>query len=594
MKKLLLALSCLTLSASVFAQTIVSTSVQKRNVVFEEYTGKNCGYCPNGHAMLSQYAQQNPGTVVINIHQGSYAAGTYTTQWGDALAGQTNLQGYPAFTISRQLSGCSVNNYYGANNYTTVANNIKNENSPVNVAATAEVDALTRTMTVHVEVYYTADVAQNANMLQVVLLQDGIVGSQANYGNYNPSQILPDGSYRHMHMLRDMITGKQWGDAIASNETGTIAAGTYVEKDYTYQIPATISNEAVKLGDINLAVFVSDSVSGSCSTHAPNIWTGVKVEPTYTNVSGNNADIQSVSFTDQYGCSENVSAKMVVRNIAGEISAMTVKYRNTTTEETDHVYNLTNALGTFSEVEIAMDDMPIQLDVNNNIVVTITSINGEEKNITKTESYKKVSPLHGSGTPTVLVKTDNYGSEFTWKIVDQDNNIIANGGPYADGSSVKDTVALSNLTSDGCYTAIAIDEYGDGLTYNNVSGYLRVMDGNGNIIVNIRGSYSTAKTDFVMEGLGLNDANGIIAQSILYPNPAVDMTTLAVNSLRAAKAQVSVVDMLGREVMNLGSQNLVAGENNITINTSKLANGSYFVRIVTNDGMTTNRLSVTK
>ncbi len=90
----------LCITVQVFAQTIVSTSVQHRNVVFEEYTGINCGYCPNAHAQLNSYAQQNPGTVVINIHQGAYAAGTYTTQWGDALAGQTNLNGYPAFTIS--------------------------------------------------------------------------------------------------------------------------------------------------------------------------------------------------------------------------------------------------------------------------------------------------------------------------------------------------------------------------------------------------------------------------------------------------------------------------------------------------------------
>ena len=106
MKRIVLLVSGLLLSAfSLTAQTpqFVSTEPANRNVVIEEFTGVNCGFCPDGHRIVREYQEANPGRVfAINIHQGGYAA-LYTTQWGDAIANQTGLQGYPAGTVNRHL-----------------------------------------------------------------------------------------------------------------------------------------------------------------------------------------------------------------------------------------------------------------------------------------------------------------------------------------------------------------------------------------------------------------------------------------------------------------------------------------------------------
>ena len=50
MKKLFLSLIFSVLAIVLFAQTptIVSTNPQNKHLVFEEYTGVNCGYCPAG------------------------------------------------------------------------------------------------------------------------------------------------------------------------------------------------------------------------------------------------------------------------------------------------------------------------------------------------------------------------------------------------------------------------------------------------------------------------------------------------------------------------------------------------------------------
>ncbi len=590
-------------SFGLFAQTIVSTQPTKRNVVFEEFTGVTCGYCPYGHQTLAQWANNYPNTVVINVHQGGYAS-KYTTQWGDALAAQADIGGYPAFTVSRTvLSGCKYANYYSNSiSYSARSTEIQGENSPVNIAATAQIDASTGVMNVHVEAYYTADVSQNFNMLQVVLLQDSIEGPQSNYDNANASQILPNGNYLHMHMLRDMITGKQWGDTIGLNSNGVIPAGTFVEKDYSYPIPTSISDEEVIWKHLNLAVFVSDgTLSGCSSLKAPNIWTGIKVKPTFVNVTGNNAIITNVDVEEVFGCKDYINLSTTISNNGVEIESLTLEYGNGIDANQTYTFTADNngAIASFDNKTFNLGSISVAEYGSNNKSVTsftvkVLSVNGEDKTpstanrTSVTETFTKTAPKSGEGNVRVIVKTDQYGSEFRWKILDDEGNLRASGGPYADVAK-RDTMDLS-ITEYGCYTAVATDDYGDGMQ----NGFFRVYVG-GQALVNITGAYSEKKMDFRIGGsLGINESEGVITQSIVYPNPANDRVTLSIDMLNSAKAKIQVVDMLGREVVTLDNNNLSSGNNKIEINTSSLMSGTYFVRVVTNDGMVSHRLNITK
>jgi hypothetical protein len=52
--------------------------------------------------------------------------------------------------------------------------------------------------------------------------------------------------------------------------------------------------------------------------------------------------------------------------------------------------------------------------------------------------------------------------------------------------------------------------------------------------------------------------------------------------------------MLGREVIKLGDVNLANGKNTFEINTSALSNGAYFVKIISNDGITSKKISINR
>ena len=55
-------------SGGLKAQNFVSTEIQKRNVIIEEYTGKHCSWCPEGQMTANAIAKNNPGKVAALAH----------------------------------------------------------------------------------------------------------------------------------------------------------------------------------------------------------------------------------------------------------------------------------------------------------------------------------------------------------------------------------------------------------------------------------------------------------------------------------------------------------------------------------------------
>lgn len=234
----------------------VSTQPAKRVAVIEEYTGINCGYCPDGHRIVNELIAQYPGKVFgVNIHQGGYASNTYTTTEGNAYAGEASISGYPAGCINRHVFAGSTM-ALGRGAFANMTNQIMGKDSPVNINATAEIEQSTRTLKVKVRGYFTAEQTVSSNSLYVFLLQDSVMGSQSDYGSpsYNPDQWVGD-QYRHMHMLRTCISGT-WGETVSP-----LTAGTYFQKEYTYTIPEKIGSpkaiDAV-LKDLKVLVFIAE------------------------------------------------------------------------------------------------------------------------------------------------------------------------------------------------------------------------------------------------------------------------------------------------------------------------------------------------
>ncbi|MEA3505439.1 MAG: Omp28-related outer membrane protein [Bacteroidota bacterium] len=253
-KQLLFTLFGFALSLIAVSQTIVTTNPLHRNAVLEEFTGIHCGYCPEGHAIGADLLENNPGRmVVVAIHQGSFASPNagepdYRTDFGDGIANQTDLTGYPSGTVNRhEFDGMQQGNgtAMSRGSWSPATSIILGQDSPLNVGIMTSYEESTRELTVNVELYYTGDAVESTNFINVAILQSHVFGPQSGGGAGN--------NYEHMHMLRHFVTG-QWGDEVTTTTTGT-----FIEKTYTYTLPDAIREVDLIAEDCEVAVYVTET-----------------------------------------------------------------------------------------------------------------------------------------------------------------------------------------------------------------------------------------------------------------------------------------------------------------------------------------------
>lgn len=544
-------------------EQFVSTTPSNKNVVIEEYTGINCGYCPDGHKIANQIAAAHPGRVfIINIHQGGYAANTYTTQFGNALANQYSINSYPTGTVNRGTSSLDRGSWSSA------SNTLLNQSSPVNIAARGTLDWSTRELNITVQLYYTADEANTTNKLNVAIIQDNVIGSQAG-SSLNPAQVVGS-QYRHMHMLRHLITG-QWGEDVT-----TTTAGSFVEKTYTYTIPASLGSPnaiTAKLEDLRFVAFVAQGQKG--------ILTASEVEIENVNLPALSPRLDGVANVEILNCASEGAVKATVTNVGSDaLTALTFEY--SVANGAPQTYQWTGNIASMQSSEIQLPNFNINTNTNQVIKVKITNANGtafetEEKSVT----IKKLV-ANGGGTMTIKLKTDQYsagsqGTENSFKIYGPNNNVVMNvPSSQLTPSTVNEFTWTP--TEDGCYRIELKDTYGDGIT----SGYLRLYDANNSQILNMSASSSFTLLN-AMVAVGTVDIDDMTVSDdmVVFPNP----TSNYVNIQTAQTIQQV-------EVYNLQGQRVAAEIGNTNqISFSNLANGLYIMKVTTDNGVSTFKVN---
>ena len=567
------------------AQTIVSTQVEKRNVLIEEFTGVGCGYCPDGHARANAICAQYPDHAwAINIHAGGYASGSgYETTDGDDIHTeyQSEISGYPCGVVNR-------GSVQDRGQWAGTAASVRNQDSPVNIAATATIDPMTRQLDINVEVYYTGSQSATTNYLNVALVQNNIIGPQSNYGNYNPDYI--EGNlYRHMHMLRDMITDP-WGDAITS-----LTAGTFYEMSYTYSLPASIG--AVTIGDfadLEIIVFMNES-------HR-NVITACKADVTV--LPGAFVTGFEVQNSD---CALEFQPIVSVRNTFDEtVESWEFEYDGQAEVFNEPVQPGATASFYLPTYSIAMSGDEMQhCTTTKTVSMTGYTKSGESFSVSGlplSVTFADFDIYTAAGPFVARAGIDAYASEGSLSLVDQRscNVLWTETFPYTD-LSLQGVQYVSDLPdarflnvnfdpANGLYIIRLGDSYGDGWTLTNntnVSGFW-LENAAGTIIAWPQGynegvEFSTK--DFYLNvtsngdgsHVGIDDVANVKVE--IYPNPTTDRLNIECGQ---TISRIEVLDVAGRTVM---SQN---GNVN-SINTKALAEGVYMLRVMTEAGVSAQK-----
>ena len=79
-----------------------------------------------------------------------------------------------------------------------------------------------------------------------------------------------------------------------------------------------------------------------------------------------------------------------------------------------------------------------------------------------------------------------------------------------------------------------------------------------------------------------------------YPNPSHGLTCIPLNISQSTQGRLSLIDMSGREVLEIHSGNFISGEKNYFFNSSSLAPGAYMILLQTKLGRSAEKLMIKK
>ena len=235
-------------------------------------------------------------------------------------------------------------------------------------------------------------------------------------------------------------------------------------------------------------------------------------------------------------------------------------------------YNWTGNLGFMKSQEI---ELPATVLWNNSgtFKASVTQVNNQadEYSPNNTIYSRYEAPLSLPDSFVVNVRTNNFGGEYSWSIVDDEGNLVAERSGMANATEYKDTVRLSY----GCYTFRLDDAGEDGLSWwaNSAagSGFARIRraDASGFLKTFNADFGSFLQEDFTVGGaLGTFKPAKQEAVVKVFPNPADEQAFLQILLDRPEQVQIQTFSIDGR-----------------LINSKTLGHGDTFYENILEDSM---------
>ena len=534
---------------------------QYRNVLIETFTGRGCAFCPDGHRVANQIAADNPERVFsVNIHtQNALSPASYPNLNIDLSASfynAFNVPGLPTGNINRN-SGSAI----GRHEWQTQTASQLSQLAEVNIDGKVVINPDTRVAEITVELEYTSSSAYNTNYLTIMMLQDNIIGSQSG-SSYNPSQIV-DGQYRHMHVLRDVVTST-WGDAVSST-----TAGSHIVKTYTYEIPEVIGNPngvEVDLDNIYFLAFVAETYQGTPTRPILNVNKLEQIEgvdePVYAFIKD---AVQENTSTCSY-------EKKFVLNIAnaGTDNITSIEFEIDVEGGDITEYQWNGFIPSHENTDI--DLFAYIPEGEHEVTFRIVSVNGEyfysEKTIlAMSEKIIEVETSDANEQFRLEIAQDRFGNQITWSVVGHNGNIIAEGGPYQMLSTVGTQLHVEYFTlpAGECAEFIINDNVGNGINGAFGQGYYKIYDSNDNVVVDSDGNYGHGESHIIY----VND-NGETPETphywkpdpSLYANNMTVISTIAIDGVEQSDFNLELGAFCGDEVRGSGKLQYVGAPAN--------------------------------
>lgn len=516
------------LSHGVSSQTIVSTSPANKRAVLEEFGGIYCIYCPHGHEIIETMALGlGDEMVLINYQTGPYAEPIgddpdLGNDYSELLEEQSQLNGYPAATVNRHVFPGLEQSVPGSTalsrgNWEEATVEILQQSAPVNIAAEATLNISSRQLELYIEYYYTADASETNNRLHVAVLQNNVLAPQhgGNAGNY----------YVHKNLFREFLTGQE-GHIISNTSAGSFGSLTY-----NLALPEDYRDIWVDPVNVTFAIFISENEQ--------EILNGINVIPGLISDHNTDANLLAVRAPDDT-CDPYLTSEITFRNDGQQpLTTCTIHYGIIGGAQETIAWN--GELAPLEEISLTLDPIETLPGFSSNTFF----VNLENPNdVDDPTAYNNIRDHIFTLAPQVqnlffelAIRTDIYGYELYWEVVDEFGVIHAAGGNEVVGStnggaqiatpgdpgaynSSAFVVEEFYLPASGCYQLRVLDDYGDGLCCYYGHGFYRLRQAGGESILEGAEFGTLEEKHFTIQSITAStDQVNEQAPLRLFPNP---------------------------------------------------------------------------
>jgi len=274
--------------------------------------------------------------------------------------------------------------------------------------------------------------------------------------------------------------------------------------------------------------------------------------------------IEAVYGIPNASCSDVLKPEVIVRNYGAQpITSMTVVSVVNVTDSVSHTW--TGHLEFLEELPIELPLLPFTLLSQNEIVITLTDVNGDDDELPQNNSIAK---SFGTALTTpheiyLRLRLDGNPEETSWDVRNASDSIVFSGGPYnTPNTTIFDTLAF---IEDGCYTFSIYDAGNNGL---QPPGLVRLYCGTNTNILIAYSFGSRLQTQFVVDGAQSVEKLDQTAFLEIFPNPTKDIIEIHFSE---DNYEVLLLNILGQ---------LLLRENNAkSLNLGGLPSGTYLLRV---------------
>ena len=304
----------------------------------------------------------------------------------------------------------------------------------------------------------------------------------------------------------------------------------------------------------------------------------------------NDAEVKIVTFNSNtdYGCNATPppptnKVVSIYNRGTSTLTSVTLNYNINGGANQTHTW--TGSLTQNQSVDVTL----LNTNFNGTLNVSIATANGgtdqRVSNNSASRNYFDVATVNYNFTNFVFtLQQDFWGDEITWELKDGSNVVKYSGGPY-DGnhSEILPLPALITenwiLDSNQCYTFTINDSADDGICCSGGDGYYNIKSTDGSITVASGASYGTIENKyFSTNALGTTTFEAL-SDIYLYPNPTKETLNIHVSNTLGLPNRFTISNSLGQII----SRKAVSKQADLTVNTSSLSNGVYFITVTKED-----------